>query len=83
MALLAAIALHFGHGHAVDADRRQRLADFIELEGFDDRDDEFHGQAYSPGMRCAVCPRRSVNLASFRANGIKMLQIEAENRWAM
>jgi hypothetical protein len=34
-------------------------------------------------MRRAVCPRRSVNLASFRANGIKMLQIEAENRWAM
>jgi hypothetical protein len=34
-------------------------------------------------MRNAVCPRRSVNLASFRANGIKMLQVEAEKRWAM
>jgi hypothetical protein len=67
----------------VDADCRQRLADFIELEGFDDRDDEFHGQACSPGMRNAVCPRRSVNLASFGANGIKMLQVEAEKRWAM
>ncbi|MHC2497738.1 hypothetical protein ACVI8K_004654 [Bradyrhizobium barranii subsp. barranii] len=65
------------------ADRGQRLADFIELEGFDDRDDEFHGQAYSPGMRHAVCPRRSVNLASFRANGIKNLQTEAEKRLAM
>jgi hypothetical protein len=34
-------------------------------------------------MRNAVCPRRSVNLASFGANGIKMLQVEAEKRWAM
>jgi hypothetical protein len=31
-------------------------------------------------MRRAVCPRRSVNLASFRANGIKKLRIEAEKR---
>jgi hypothetical protein len=60
----------------VDADRRQGLADLIELEGFDNRDDEFHGQAYSPGWR-------SINLASFRANGIKKLQNEAEKRLAM
>jgi hypothetical protein len=33
-------------------------------------------------MRRAVCPRRSVNLASFGANGIKKLQIEAEKRLA-
>jgi hypothetical protein len=33
-------------------------------------------------MRRAVCPRRSVNLASFRANGIKNLQVEAEKRLA-
>jgi hypothetical protein len=33
-------------------------------------------------MRCAVCPRRRVNLASFGANGIKMLQVEAEKRFA-
>jgi hypothetical protein len=33
-------------------------------------------------MRYAVCPRRSVNLASFRANGIKKLQTEAEKRLA-
>jgi hypothetical protein len=64
----------------VNADRRERLTDLIELEGFDDRDDEFHGQAYSPGMRRAVCPRRRVNLASFGANGIKNLQVEAEKR---
>jgi hypothetical protein len=33
-------------------------------------------------MRRAVCPRRRVNLASFRANGTKNLQIEAEKRLA-
>jgi hypothetical protein len=33
-------------------------------------------------MRPAVCPRRCVNLASFRANGTKNLQIEAEKRLA-
>jgi hypothetical protein len=27
----------------VHADRCQRVTDLIELEGFDDRDDEFHG----------------------------------------
>jgi hypothetical protein len=40
----------------VDADRRQGLADLIELEGFDDRDDEFHGQAYSPGCAAPYVP---------------------------
>jgi hypothetical protein len=29
----------------VDADGRQRLAHLVKLEWFDDRDDEFHGQA--------------------------------------
>jgi hypothetical protein len=29
----------------VNADRREGLTDLIELEGFDERDDEFHGQA--------------------------------------
>jgi hypothetical protein len=62
----------------VDADRRQCLADLIELEGFDDRDDEFHGQACSPGYAAPYVPGACVNLASFRANGIKNLQIEAE-----
>jgi hypothetical protein len=33
-------------------------------------------------MRRAVCPRRCVNLASFRANGTKKLQVEAEKRLA-
>src|SRR4029077_20693215 len=38
MALLTTIALDLGHGHAVDADLCQRLADLVQLEGFDDRD---------------------------------------------
>jgi hypothetical protein len=33
-------------------------------------------------MRRAACPRRRVNLASFRANGTKKLQVEAEKRLA-
>ena len=56
VALLTAVALHLGHGHAVDANRRQGLTDLIELEGFDDRDDEFHGQAYSPGCAAPHVP---------------------------
>jgi hypothetical protein len=40
----------------VDADRRQGLADLIELEGFDDRDNEFHDEACSPGMRPPCVP---------------------------
>jgi hypothetical protein len=27
----------------VDAERSQRVADLFQLEGFDDRDNEFHG----------------------------------------
>ena len=46
VALLAAVTLDLGDGHAVDADGRQRLAHLVKLEGFDDRDDEFHGQAF-------------------------------------
>jgi hypothetical protein len=46
MALLAAVTLDLGHGHAVDADGRQCLAHLVKLERFDDRDDEFHGQAF-------------------------------------
>jgi hypothetical protein len=30
----------------VDADGRQGLAYLVKLEGFDDRDDEFHCQAF-------------------------------------
>src|SRR6185295_12434164 len=43
VALLPAEALDLGDGHAVDADDVERVADFVELEGFDDGDDELHG----------------------------------------
>ena len=43
MALLAAEALDLGDGDALHADRGQRLAHFVELEGLDDGGDEFHG----------------------------------------
>ena len=48
VALLAAVALDLGHRHAVDADGGERLAHLVQLEGFDDRDDEFHGLALFP-----------------------------------
>ena len=49
VALLAAVTLDLGHRHAVDADGRQCLAHLVKLERFDDRDDEFHGQAFVSG----------------------------------
>src|SRR5690606_5450822 len=42
VALLAAEALDLGDGDALHADGRERLADFVELEGLDDGGDEFH-----------------------------------------
>ena len=42
MALLAAKALGFGDGDALDADFLQRLFHFIELERLDDGFDFFH-----------------------------------------
>ena len=43
MTLLAAEALDLGYGHALDADFHQALLHFLELEGFNDSYDEFHG----------------------------------------
>src|SRR4051812_46976197 len=43
VALLPAEALHLGHGHAVDAERGERIANFFELERLDDGDNELHG----------------------------------------
>src|SRR5581483_3163912 len=43
--LLAAEALDLGHGDAGHAQVRQRLAHFVELEGFDDGDDQLHDAA--------------------------------------
>src|ERR1700738_4130066 len=75
--LLTAIAFDLGHSHAVHTDGRQRLADLVQLEGFDDRDDEFHGRAFvlrrfADWQAQPASPKP--NLASFRANGTKNLQ---------
>src|SRR3954468_13372658 len=43
MALLAAETFHLGHGHAVDAERGERVANLVELERLDDGDNELHG----------------------------------------
>src|SRR6188768_3786718 len=40
--LLPAEALDLGDGHAVDAERGQRVTDFVELEGFNDGDNKLH-----------------------------------------
>src|SRR5688572_23136651 len=42
MAFLTPESLHLGHGDALHADRRQRLAHLVELEGFDDCGNKFH-----------------------------------------
>jgi hypothetical protein len=42
VAPLAAEALDLGHGDALDADVGDRLTDVVELEGLDDRGDQFH-----------------------------------------
>src|SRR5436853_3419645 len=42
MAFLAPEALHFSHGDALHADRRERFSHFVELEGLDDCGYEFH-----------------------------------------
>src|SRR5262249_32516508 len=43
VALLAAVAFDLGDGHALDAGGRERVAHVVELEWFDDSDDQFHG----------------------------------------
>jgi hypothetical protein len=74
----------------MDADRGQRLAHLIQLEWFDDRDDEFHGQAFIVSRFPHRPPRsgdlpfpgrflRLLTLASFWAIGTKKLQVEGEN----
>src|ERR1039458_3052070 len=41
--LLPPVALDLGHGHAVNADASEGVAHLVELERFDDGDDQFHG----------------------------------------
>ena len=45
VALLAAEALHFDHGHPGHADLVQRVLDVVELERLDDRLDLLHARA--------------------------------------
>src|SRR5215211_366932 len=42
LAFLAAEALHFADGQALDAERRQRIADVVQLERLEDGHDHFH-----------------------------------------
>jgi hypothetical protein len=70
----------------VDPDRGERLAHLVELEGFDDGDDEFHGsglrfRGFSQMDRSLICVR--ANLASFCANGTEKLQPGWENVWGL
>jgi len=46
MALLAAVTLDLGDRHAVDPDRRQRLAHLVKFEGFDNGNNELHDRAF-------------------------------------
>src|SRR5579871_6213071 len=52
--LLAAVALDLGDRHAVHTDRGEGLADLVELERFDDRDDEFHGWPFPRGYESGL-----------------------------
>src|SRR5271163_2993616 len=54
MALLAAEALRFQHGYALDSRLLQRLLHLIELERLDDRLDLFHFSRNSSSPRCAA-----------------------------
>jgi len=45
MSLLIPEPFDLGYGHASDADLRQCIPHFFELEWLDDGDDEFHGMA--------------------------------------
>ena len=60
--LLATEALDLGDGDALDTDRRQGLADLVELERFDDRSDELHDFLRRAGPRGAGQVRRGAGL---------------------
>src|SRR4029079_937093 len=57
MPFLAPITLHFADGHALDAERRQCFAHFVELERLDDGRDEFHAVPLSPWNFWLDCVR--------------------------
>src|ERR1700733_14444128 len=56
VALLTSVTLDLGHGHAADPDRGERLAHFVELEGFDNGDNELHVQAFISDFERSVTP---------------------------
>src|SRR5579863_1533112 len=59
VAALTTEALHLGDGHAGDADLRERRADIVELEGFDDCRNQFHARtSASVLVRSAASPFR-------------------------
>jgi hypothetical protein len=56
VSLLPTEAFHFRDGNALDANRRERLADLVELEWLDDGGNEFH--------KFPECVSRSVRTSS-------------------
>src|SRR5262249_12166317 len=46
VAFLAAVTFDLGYRHAADAEAVERLADVVELERLDDRDDELHDRPH-------------------------------------
>ena len=56
LALLPAEALHLGDGEALHAERRQRLAHIVELEGLDDGHDQLHRGFLLLPVRGATAP---------------------------
>ena len=61
LALLPAEALHLGDGEALHAERRQRLAHVVELEGLDDGHDQLHVAA--PSRLLSTSPRHRLRRA--------------------
>ena len=66
--LLSPVAFDLRHGHALDTDTCEGLADLIQLEWFNDGDDQLHG----------VLPRARLLRAIF---GLRM--VLAENRFPL
>ena len=55
MALLPAIAFDFRDGHALNAQRRKRFANFIQFERLNDGRDELHGlPLFGPWLRASI-----------------------------
>ena len=65
MTLLASEALDLGGGHAEHADLVQRLAHFVELEGFYDGADQLHA------MLCLPDRQKGVFVSNLRAKAMK------------